>query len=488
MMLPFSAVFHSLGLIVMIVSGLMLFPLALSQFTNDGAAGAFLQSFGLTLTGGALMWLVFRRFARGRELKIRDGFLLASLAWIVVPAVATLPLLMVIPELSFTDAYFETMSGLTTTGSTTLSDLDKLPASINFWRCFLVWIGGMGVVVLTVAILPMLGVGGSQAFKAETPGPMKDSKITSRITQTAEGLWAVYVLISLACIISLCLAGMPLLDSVMHTFSIMGLGGFSSHDASFGFFDSPAMEAVAIVFMLIAGINFATHFLAFSNRSLQSYARDMEAHAFWLLMVISVFLSAWYLWQHNTYPEFLTALRHAAFNVVSIATTTGLATVDYNLWPTFVPVLMLFLSCFATCAGSTGGGIKMIRAQLLLKQSLGELRRLIHPHAQIVVKLNGQVFPGHVLYSILAFVFLYVISIILLTFLMLFTGCDIVTGLSAVLASINNMGPGLNLVGPSTTFAVLTDFQTWVCTIAMLLGRLELFTLLVLLHPEFWRG
>jgi len=236
MMLPFSAVFHSLGLIVMIVSGLMLFPLALAQFTNDGAAGAFLQSFGLTLTGGALMWLVFRRFARGRELKIRDGFLLASLAWIVVPAVATLPLLMVIPDLSFTDAYFETMSGLTTTGSTTISDLDKLPASINFWRCFLVWIGGMGVVVLTVAILPMLGVGGSQAFKAETPGPMKDSKITPRITQTAEGLWAVYVLISLACIISLCLAGMPLLDSVMHTFSIMGLGGFSSHDASFGFF------------------------------------------------------------------------------------------------------------------------------------------------------------------------------------------------------------------------------------------------------------
>lgn len=482
-----AGVLNILGFIVLIFAGLMVFPTAVSWYLDDHAVGSFVV--GMVSAGfiGLALWSLTRKASRGRELRNRDGFLLSALTWMVLPGIATIPLMLSVPGLSFTDAYFETMSGLTTTGATTISNLDQLPGSVNLWRAFLVWLGGMGVVVLAVAVLPMLGVGGSQAFKAETPGPMKDAKLTPRIAQTAKGLWLVYVLISAACACSLWVVGMPGLDALVHTFSIMGLGGFSSHDASFGFFDSAAMETVAIVFMLLAGINFSTHFLAFSGRTLQAYVKDKEAHMVWAVMIASVVLIAYFLWAHQVYPGFLTALRHAAFNVISIATTTGLATQDYNLWPAFAPVLMLFLSCFATAAGSTGGGIKMIRAQLLVRHCLRELHRLVHPKSPMVVKLNGAVYEPSVLDSILAFLFLYGASIIGCTLLMLMSGCDLVTALSAVVASVNNMGPGLNLVGPATTFAVLTDFQTWICTLAMLLGRLELFTMVVIFTPAFWR-
>ena len=482
-----AGVLNILGFIILIFTGLMLFPTALSWYLDDHAVWSFVVGMAVAGMTGLAMWAFTRKASMGRELRNRDGFLLSALTWMVLPGIATIPLMLSIPGLSFTDAYFETMSGLTTTGATTIANLDKLPGSINVWRAFLVWLGGMGVVVLAVAVLPMLGVGGSQAFKAETPGPMKDSKLTPRIAQTAKGLWLVYLLITIACTLSLWAVGMPFLDALIHTFSIMGLGGFSSHDASFGFFDSAAMEAVAIVFMLLAAINFSTHFLAFSGRSLQAYIKDKEAHVVWATMIGSTILVAYFLWIHQVYPEFLTALRHAAFNVVSIATTTGLATQDYNLWPAFAPVLMLFLSCFATAAGSTGGGIKMIRAQLLVKHCFSELNRLVHPKSPMVVKLNGAVYEPAVLDSILAFMFLYGISIIVCTLLMLVSGCELVTAFSAVVASMNNMGPGLNLVGPATTFAVLTDFQTWICTLAMLLGRLELFTMVVIFTPAFWR-
>ena len=486
-MVRLASVLHILGLVILIIAGLMLIPLGVSCLFADGAQLAFAVSSAIALGIGLPMALGTRSQARNRDLQVRDGFLLAALIWMVTPAVATLPLLWQIPGLSFTDAYFEAVSGLTATGATVLTKLDVMPISINFWRTFMHWIGGMGVVVLTVAVLPLLGVGGSQAFKAETPGPMKDEKLTPRITQTAKGLWFVYAFITAGCVSGLWLAGMPAMDALMHAFSIMGLGGFSSHDASFGFFNSPAMEAVAIFFMLLAGINFATHFLFVTRRSFRVYRLDLEAQAFWWLMLGSVLLVAYFLWRENTYAEFLTALRFAAFNVVSVATTTGLVTTDYNQWPMFAPVFMIFLACFATCAGSTGGGIKMVRAQLLVKQSYGELRRLIHPRLQVVVKLNKQVVDRSVLHSVLAFVSLYGATIIFLTLLMLFSGCDVVTALTAIVACVNNMGPGLNLVGPATTFAVLSDFQTWLCTLAMLLGRLELFTLLVLLSPEFWR-
>ena len=345
----------------------------------------------------------------------------------------------------------------------------------------------MGVIVLVVAVLPLLGIGGRQLFKAETPGPMKESKMTPRIAQTAKGLWGIYAAITLCCIIAYRWAGMGWLDAVMHAFSTMGLGGFSSHDASFGYFDSPAIEAVAIAFMLIAGMNFATHFMALSGRSLRPYRHDPEARWFLVVTLGSVLGIAVFLNEHDVYASFSEAFRYSAFNVVSIATTTGFATTDFNLWPLFAPLWMLFLSSFATSAGSTGGGIKMIRALVLYQQVHRELLRAIHPNAVYNVRIGGEVVPGNILFAVLAFGFVYMVSIVSMTLLLSISGLEIVTAFSAIVASINNTGPGLNQVGPATTFAVLSDFQTWVCSFAMLLGRLEIFTLLVVLTPAFWR-
>ena len=477
-------VLRVLSLVIFMFGLTMLVPLAISWGLADGAESAFDEAIALTLGVGLLLWGVTRRDKR--DLTIRDGFLMVALVWTVLPAFAALPLMIQL-DASFTDAYFEAVSGLTTTGATVFSDLDKLPPSINFWRTQLVWLGGMGLIVLAVAILPLLGIGGRQMFKAETPGPMKDSKMTPRIAQTAKGLWGIYAGITLCCAIAYRWAGMSWLDAVMHAFSTMGLGGFSSHDASFGFFDSPAIEAVAITFMLIAGMNFATHFIALSGRSLRPYRNDPEARWFLIVTLGSVLGIALFLNENDVYANFGEAFRYSAFNVVSIATTTGFATTDFNLWPMFAPLWMLFLSSFATSAGSTGGGIKMIRALVLYKQVHRELLRAIHPHAVYNVRIGGEVVPGNILFAVLAFGFVYMVSIVSMTLLLSISGLEIITAFSAIVASINNTGPGLNQVGPATTFAVLSDFQTWVCTFAMLLGRLEIFTLLVVLTPAFWR-
>ncbi|CAG0994707.1 Trk system potassium uptake protein TrkH [Rhodocyclaceae bacterium] len=480
----FYPVFRAFGLIAFGFGLFMLLPIALSVYLGDGAAAAFDEAAVVTCGSGLLMWYATRR--EKRDLRVRDGFLLVVMIWTVLPLYACLPLIYQV-NMSFTDAYFEAVSGLTTTGSTVINGLDKLPPSINFWRTFLVWIGGMGLVVLAVAVLPLLGIGGRQIFKAETPGPMKDSSLTPRIAETAKGLWVVYGGITLACILGYRWAGMDWLDAVMHSFSTMGLGGFSSHDASFGHFDSPAIEAVAIGFMLLAGINFATHFVAVHSRSLRPYRHDPEAGWFLVVTLGSVVAIAAYLVAMDTYGDFGTALRYAAFNVVSIATTTGFANTDYNLWPMFAPLWMLFLCSFVTSAGSTGGGIKMIRAIILYKQVYRELVRAMHPAVVRPVRLGGEAVPQNVLFAVLAFGFMYMVSIVSLTLLMSFSGLEIVTAFSAVVASMNNTGPGLNQVGPATTYEVLNDFQTWVCTFAMLLGRLEIFTLLVVLSPAFWR-
>ena len=477
-------VLRVLSLVIFIFGLTLLVPLAISWGLADGAESAFDEAIALTLGVGLLLWGATRRDKR--DLTIRDGFLMVALVWTVLPAFAALPLIIQL-DASFTDAYFEAVSGLTTTGATVLSDLDQLPPSINFWRTQLVWLGGMGLIVLAVAILPLLGIGGRQMFKAETPGPMKESKMTPRIAQTAKGLWGIYAAITLCCIIAYRWAGMGWLDAVMHAFSTMGLGGFSSHDASFGYFDSPAIEAVAIAFMLIAGMNFATHFMALSGRSLRPYRHDPEARWFLVVTLGSVLGIAVFLNEHDVYASFSEAFRYSAFNVVSIATTTGFATTDFNLWPLFAPLWMLFLSSFATSAGSTGGGIKMIRALVLYQQVHRELLRAIHPNAVYNVRIGGEVVPGNILFAVLAFGFVYMVSIVSMTLLLSISGLEIVTAFSAIVASINNTGPGLNQVGPATTFAVLSDFQTWVCSFAMLLGRLEIFTLLVVLTPAFWR-
>jgi len=307
------------------------------------------------------------------------------------------------------------------------------------------------------------------------------------MAQTAKGLWAVYGMISLACVFALRWAGMSWDDSVVHMFTTMGLGGFSTHDQSFAYWDSPIIEAVTIGFMALAGLNFATHFVAIRERSFKPYHHDPEVRWYIVVMVGSVFAMAAYLFATGTYPSFAQALRFAAFNTVSIATTTGFANTDYTLWPVFAPLWLLFLCSFATCAGSTGGGIKMMRAMILYKQVFRELKRSLHPAAVSPVKFGSDAVQSPILFAVLAFAFMYMVVLVSLTLIMVLSGLDPITAFSAVVACVNNTGPGMGQVGPATTYAVLSDFQTWVCTFAMLLGRLEIFTLLVVLSPYFWR-
>jgi trk system potassium uptake protein len=485
-MVRLVTIFNVLGKIIAIFAFTMLFPLAISLLFDDGAATAYDEAIlGTALTGG-LLWFFTRKQAR-RELKPRDGFLLVTLVWAALPIFAMLPLVFFLPDLSLTDAYFEAMSGLTASGATVLSNLDQLPDSLNLWRGLIVWIGGMGVIVLAVAILPMLGVGGAQLFKAETPGPLKDSKLTPRITETAKWLWLIYFGLSAVCFACMRLAGLGWVDAAMHTFTTMGLGGFSSRDASIGYFDSLAVECVVIVFMLIAAVNFAIHFRVLRERSPLPYLRDPETRACLGVMAVSCVLVAVHLFLTGTYEDLGTAFRYAVFNVVSVATTTGFATADYSLWPVFAPIWMLFLCTFVSSSGSTGGGLKMIRALALWQQTFRELRRLVHPRAVMHVKIGHQVIENNVIFSVLAFAMLFGSTIVIATLLLAISGADVITAFSAAVACVTNMGPGLGAVGPASTYAVLNDFQTWVCTFAMLLGRLELFTMFVVLTPSFWR-
>ena len=474
-----------LGLVITVFGISMLLPLLVSLLLQDNAQVAYDEAVAITVGVGLVLWLLSRRSQN--ELKYRDGFLLVVLIWTILPLFAALPLLIYLPDLSFTDAYFETVSGLTTTGATTLSGLDAMAPSINLWRTQMHLIGGMGVIVLVTAILPLLGVGGRQMFKAESPTPMKDEKLTPRMAETAKGLWLVYLILTTACFAAYWAAGMDWIEALIHAFSVMGLGGFSSHDASFGYFDSPGMETITMVFALIAGINFSTHFMVLRQRSLAPYRFDPEIRWFLAAVLGSCLALGLYLWQKEVYLDFPSALRYASFNTISMATSLGLATDDFNAWPYFAALWMLLLSSFSSSAGSTGGGIKMMRAILLFKQVRRETVRLLHPNAEIPVKLGKAVVPNKIMYAVLAFFFVYVASIVLLAFLLTASGLDVFSAFSAVVATINNTGPGLGQVGPATTYAVLSDFQTWVCTFSMLLGRLELFTLLVVLTPAFWR-
>jgi trk system potassium uptake protein TrkH len=460
-------------------------PILNSLIYHDETLMDFVLAMVWTSGMGVLLWMFTRRH-KG-ELSVRHGYLLVVAMWVAMPAVATFPLLLVIDGLTFTDAYFETMSGMTTTGATVLTGLDNLPPAINLWRHELIWMGGMGIIVLAVAVLPLLGIGGRQLFKAETPGPMKDSALTPRITETARNLWLVYAGITAACIVSLKLVGMSWFDAVCHAFAAMGLGGVSTHDASVGYFNSPAIEFVLIVFMLIAAMNFATHFLAWRGKSLKVYLLDAEAVATVTLIVGSCFGIGLFLWWQCTYPTFWTALRHGSFNLVSMATDCGFASADFNLWPTFAPMWMLFLSSIAASSGSTGGGIKMIRTLVPVKQAGREFVKLLHPSAVNPMKIGGQVVANNIVFAVLGFIFLYFISIATLTFALLISGLDFISSFSAVIACINNAGPGLGEVGPASNFGVLTDFQTWVCTTAILIGRLEIFTVLILFTPAFWK-
>ncbi|WP_435627689.1 TrkH family potassium uptake protein [Candidatus Ferrigenium straubiae] len=479
-------VIHALGLLLVMFSIAYVIPVATSLIYADNTMLLdFLLAMVWTAGAGFLMWVLTRRY-RG-ELSIRHGYLLVVTMWTAMPLFATIPLLLAIPGLSLTDAYFETMSGLTTTGATVLTGLDNLSPAINIWRHELNWLGGLGVIVLAVAVLPLLGIGGRQLFKAEMPGPMKDAALAPRIADTARNLWVVYVVITLFCIGALKLAGMNWLDAVCHGFATMGLGGSSTHDASIGYFDSPLIEFVMIVFMLFAVINFATHFLVWRSKSLSVYLGDAEGRAAVGLILVSCLGIAVFLWWQNVYSDFPTALRHASFNVVSIGASSGFTSVDYGLWPIFAPLWMMFIGCIAASSGSTGGGIKMIRTLVLVKQAGREFLKLLHPAAINPMKIGGHVVPNNIVFAVLGFIFLYFMTIATLTFVLLISGLDFITAFSAVLACVNNFGPGLGAVGPGSNYAGLTDFQTWVCTFGMLVGRLEIFTVLILFTPYFWR-
>ncbi len=422
-----------------------------------------------------------------RELQPKDGFLLVSLVWMVLPAYAAVPLMLTVPDIDWFVAYFEGMSALTATGATALTGLDALPISVNVWRCFLQYVGGLGIILLVVAVLPMLGLGGMQLYRAETPGPMKDAKLTPRIAETARGLWTVYFVLSAACLLAYRWAGMTWADAFMHMCTTMGLGGFSSHDASFGFWNSPSLEAVAIVFMTLSGISFARYFVLWRERSPRRLFADPEVRAYLAVLLVSATAVGATLIHHGTYDSYAQAARAAAFHVVSLATTTGYASTDYALWPAFAPVLMIFLGCFVACAGSTGGGIKMVRMIVLVKQARRELVRIIHPRVVNPVKLGGGTVSSNAISTMLGFMLIYGATIVGFTMLLLLSGLDLITAFSAAIVCVNNIGPGLGLVGPSQNFGFLNDFQLWVCTAAMLLGRLELMTVLVLFTAKFWR-
>lgn len=481
----FLSVANLLGKIIAVFALTMLIPYGIAIWSDDGSSTIFSDSILVTFISGIFISLITLPYKK--ELQIRDGFLLVVLVWLLLPCFGMLPLLNYFPELSIAKAYYEATSGLTATGGTVLTGLDTLPYSINLWRGEMVWLGGMGLIVLAVAILPMLGVGGRQLFKAEIPGPMKEAKLTPRIAETAKGLWLVYLVLTIACLIAYKLAGMNWFDAIMHAFTTLGLGGFSSHDASYGYWNSPLIEFVAMVFMLISGINYATHFLVWRAKSFSSYQNDPEIRPYIYIVLSSCIFLAVYLWLMGVYDDPLHALRYAAFNTISVATTTGYSNTDYSLWPIFAPLWMLFLSGFCTSSGSTGGGIKMIRVRILYRQFFREMITIMHPQAISPVKLGRNIVSNQIIFAVLVFLFVYLSSIILITLLLTLSGLDEMTAFSAAVASFNNLGPGLNQIGPATTYASLSDFQIWICSFSMLLGRLEFYTLLIVFTAAFWR-
>lgn len=474
-----------LGLLLMLFSLLgNLPPLLVSLIYSDGSAAAFLYSIGILFSTGLMLWLITS--SQHKELSNRDGFMVVTLFWAVLGTAGCLPLLFSpATELSLTDAVFESISGLTTTGATVISGLDELPESILFYRQLLQWLGGMGIIVLAVALLPMLGIGGMQLYRAESPGPVKDTKLVPRLAETAKSLWLIYLTLTLICALAYWAVGMSLFDAVSHSFSTVAIGGFSTHDSSLAYFDSPLVESIAIVFMVIAGINFALHFFAFQKKQFRQYLHDPEFKFYAFILCSVSIVTVMVLTFNGTYDSFWEALRRGVFQVVSFATTTGFATADFNSWPLFLPYVLLYAAIIGACAGSTGGGMKVIRILLIFKQGFREVQRLIHPRAVIPIKLGKKVMSDRVVESVWGFFAVYVMAFMLMLLALLATGLDIITAFSAVGACINNLGPGLS--GVAETYGALPGPAKWILCLAMLLGRLEVFTLLVLFTPMFWK-
>jgi trk system potassium uptake protein len=480
----FLVVQRILGLLLMLVSVTMLPPLAVSLYYGDDNWQPFANACIALLALGALVWWPVRH--KIRELRVRDGFVVVALFWVVLGAAGAVPLLLTDEvQLSITAAVFESVSGYTTTGATVLTGLDSMPKSLLYYRVQMEWLGGIGMVVLAVALLPMLGVGGMQLLRAETPGPIKDSKLTPRITETAKVLWTIYVAITVLCALAYWGAGMSPFDALAHSFSTVSTGGNSTHDANLGYYDNEVIEIVAVIFMFLGGVNFSLHFLAWRHRRVGSYLRDPEFRAYVWLLVLSVAIYATVLLLNRSFAHPLEAVRLSLFHAVSMQTSSGFFTEDLTHWPGALPVLLMLSTFIGGCAGSTSGGMKVVRWLLLWKQGQREVVQLVHPSAEVPVKLGFKAIDSRIVDAVWGFFGVYVVSFGALMVLLIATGEDQVTAFSAIAACMNNTGTGLGEV--AANFATLSDSGKWICLVAMLLGRLEVFPLLVLVSPTFWR-
>ena len=472
-----------LGMLLMLFSSAMVVPLVMALLANDETITGFLSALAITFFSGLLMWAPVRNTRH--ELRIRDGFLITSLFWTVLGIYGALPFALDAElGLTPTEAIFESISGLTTTGATVIVGLDSLPKSILIYRQILQWMGGIGIVVVAVAVLPMLGIGGMQLYRAESPGPSKDSKLTPRITETAKALFMVYLALTLACALAYYAAGMSGFDAIAHSFSTVAIGGFSTHDASMGYFESDTILMICSVFMVISAVNFGLHFMAWRRRSLLIYQKDSETNFFLFVLTAGVIVTCSYLYISGTLNG-SDSFSHGLFQAISITTTTGFATQNFASWPTFLPIMLLMFSFMGGCVGSTGGGIKAMRLMLIYKQGLRELKQLVHPQAVIPLKIGKRRVDAAVVSAVWSFFAVYMGAFIFILLVLLATGLDFTTAFSAVTASLNNLGPGLGEV--ASHYGSINEPAKAVLCLAMLLGRLEVFTLLVLFTPMFWR-
>ena len=479
----FKVILHIIGFLLLLTGSLMLTAIPFSIYYKTDDIPAILISGISTSFFGFMLWFLTRK-NDNREIKKREGYLIVSLGWIVMSLFGTLPFIIYGSIPSFTDAFFETMSGFTTTGASILTDIEALPHGLLFWRSMTHWIGGMGIIVLSLAILPILGIGGMQLYQAEVAGPTKD-KIHPRVRETAKRLWGIYVILTGAEAIFLMIGGMNLFESLCHSFATLATGGFSPKNASIAFYQSPFIEYVIIVFMFLGGTNFALHYFALHGR-LSFYFKDSEFRFYFTFILITVGLTTLYLFLIND-QTLESAFRHSAFSIMTILSSTGFVTVDYEKWAPFFTHFFLFLLLFGACAGSTSGGVKMVRYQLLLKNSLLELKRLIHPSAVLPVRQNGRTISPDIITKVAAFVLMYLAIFGLSSLIMSILGLEITSAMGSVAACMGNIGPGLGSTGPVTNFSSVPDPGKWLLSFDMLLGRLELYTVLMILRPSFWR-
>ncbi len=479
-----SIVAKTLGLLLMVFSFAQVPPLLVDLIYSEGEYLTFVFSFVLTVLGGLILWWPFR--AIKKSFRLREGVLIVVSFWIVLSLFGTLPFLITesISNLSFSNAFFESMSGLTTTGATVLSQLDDLPKSILFYRQQLQWLGGMGIIVLAVAVLPLLGVGGMELYHAESSGIAKD-RLTPKLRNTAIALWKIYLSLTVLCALAYFFSGMSIFDAISHSFSTVAIGGFSTHDSSIGYFNSIPIEMIAMFFMFLAGINFSLHFVAWNNRSLVDYIKDSEFKTYAMVLFSASAIVVIALSLNGEYSSATETIRHSLFQTISIATTTGFTSQSYSNWPAAIPVFLIMVSFIGACVGSTGGGIKVVRVLVMFRLGMKEIHKFIRPNAQVSVMLNKASINEKALVSVLGFFSLYAISFIFIMMLLMFAGLDQVTAYSATAATMNNLGPGLGEV--SQNYGSIGETAKWILSFSMLIGRLEVLTIIAIFHRAFWR-